>query len=87
MTYVAGQRVRSIEHGEACRVIETEAGLVMREVLLHGMVRRTLVVAPKELASQWIAVFRRTVRCLVPDGPIRVGRDDVRLGGRRRAPR
>jgi superfamily II DNA or RNA helicase len=32
-----------------------EAGLIMRELKLRGMVCRTLVVAPKSLAMQWVA--------------------------------
>ncbi|MCP5207857.1 MAG: DEAD/DEAH box helicase family protein [Hahellaceae bacterium] len=32
-----------------------EAGLVMRELKLRGLVRRILVVAPKGLVSQWVA--------------------------------
>jgi len=32
-----------------------EAGLIMRELKLRGLVRRTLVVAPKSLALQWQA--------------------------------
>lgn len=32
-----------------------EAGLVMRELKLRGLVRRILVVAPKGLVSQWLA--------------------------------
>ena len=32
-----------------------EAGLIMRELKLRGLVRRTLVVAPKGLATQWVA--------------------------------
>jgi superfamily II DNA or RNA helicase len=32
-----------------------EAGLVMRELKLRGLVRRTLVVAPKGLATQWVS--------------------------------
>src|SRR5271165_4022075 len=32
-----------------------EAGLVMRELKLRGLVRRILVVAPKGLVTQWIA--------------------------------
>jgi len=32
-----------------------EAGLVMRELKLRGLVRRILVVAPKGLATQWIS--------------------------------
>ena len=32
-----------------------EAGLVMRELKLRGLVQRTLVVAPKGLATQWVS--------------------------------
>lgn len=32
-----------------------EAGLVMRELKLRGLVRRTLVVAPKGLVTQWVS--------------------------------
>jgi superfamily II DNA or RNA helicase len=32
-----------------------EAGLVLRELKLRGLVRRTLVVAPKGLARQWVS--------------------------------
>jgi superfamily II DNA or RNA helicase len=32
-----------------------EAGLIMRELKLRGLVRRTLVVAPKGLVTQWMA--------------------------------
>ena len=35
-----------------------EAGLIMRELKLRGVVRRTLVVAPKGLVNQWIAEMR-----------------------------
>ena len=35
-----------------------EAGLIMRELKLRGVVRRTLVVAPKGLVNQWVAEMR-----------------------------
>lgn len=35
-----------------------EAGLVMRELKLRGLVRRTLVIAPKGLVAQWMAGMR-----------------------------
>lgn len=35
-----------------------EAGLIMRELKLRGMVRRTLVVAPTGLTAQWCAELR-----------------------------
>ena len=35
-----------------------EAGLIMRELKLRGLVKRTLVVVPKGLVAQWIAEMR-----------------------------
>jgi len=35
-----------------------EAGLIMRELKLRGLVKRTLVIAPKGLVSQWVAEMR-----------------------------
>ncbi|MDZ7954084.1 DEAD/DEAH box helicase [Nostoc sp. DedQUE09] len=35
-----------------------EAGLIMRELKLRGMVRRILIVAPKGLVSQWVSEMR-----------------------------
>ena len=35
-----------------------EAGLIMRELKLRGLVRRTLIVAPKGLVTQWTAEMR-----------------------------
>src|SRR5690606_1418214 len=35
-----------------------EAGLIMRELKLRGLVKRTLVVAPKGLVTQWVAEMR-----------------------------
>ena len=35
-----------------------EAGLIMRELKLRGLVRRTLVIAPKGLVNQWISEMR-----------------------------
>lgn len=39
-----------------------EAGLIMRELKLRGLVRRTLVVAPKGLATQWVAEMQTHFR-------------------------
>lgn len=36
-----------------------EAGLIMRELKLRGLVKRTLIVAPAGLVRQWIAEMRR----------------------------
>jgi len=35
-----------------------EAGLIMRELKLRGLVKRTLVIAPKGLVSQWVSEMR-----------------------------
>ena len=35
-----------------------EAGLILRELKLRGLVRRALVVAPKGLVAQWVAELR-----------------------------
>ncbi|GIW56406.1 MAG: hypothetical protein KatS3mg082_2810 [Nitrospiraceae bacterium] len=47
-----------------------EAGLIMRELKLRGLVRRTLVIAPKGLVTQWVAEMRthfaEDFRLLIP---------------------
>ncbi len=47
-----------------------EAGLIMRELKLRGLVRRILVVAPKGLVTQWVAEmkthFEEDFRLLIP---------------------
>ena len=47
-----------------------EAGLVIRELKLRGLVRRTLVIAPKGLVAQWLVEmqthFGEEFRLLVP---------------------
>ncbi|MFH0958905.1 MAG: SNF2-related protein, partial [Pseudomonadota bacterium] len=35
-----------------------EAGLIMRELKLRGMAQRTLIIAPKSLATQWVGEMR-----------------------------
>ena len=55
---VAGDRVRYLLADEVGLGKTIEAGLIMRELKLRGMVRRTLVVAPKGLVTQWIAEMR-----------------------------
>jgi superfamily II DNA or RNA helicase len=47
-----------------------EAGLIMRELKMRGLVRRTLVIAPKGLVTQWVAEMRthfgEEFRLLIP---------------------
>ncbi len=52
---ISGDRVRYLLADEVGLGKTVEAGLVMRELKLRGLVRRTLVVAPKSLAMQWVA--------------------------------
>jgi len=52
---VSGDRIRYLLADEVGLGKTIEAGLVMRELKLRGQVRRTLVVAPKSLAIQWVA--------------------------------
>lgn len=52
---VSSDRVRYLLADEVGLGKTIEAGLIMRELKLRGMVRRTLVVAPKGLASQWVS--------------------------------
>lgn len=55
---VAGDRVRYLLADEVGLGKTIEAGLIMRELKLRGRVRRTLVVAPKGLVTQWVAEMR-----------------------------
>jgi SNF2 family DNA or RNA helicase len=50
---ISGDRVRYLLADEVGLGKTIEAGLIMRELKLRGLVRRTLVVAPKSLALQW----------------------------------
>lgn len=52
---ISGDRVRYLLADEVGLGKTIEAGLVMRELKLRGLVHRTLVVAPKGLATQWVA--------------------------------
>lgn len=52
---ISGDRVRYLLADEVGLGKTIEAGLVMRELKLRGLVRRTLVVVPKSLAMQWVA--------------------------------
>jgi len=52
---ISGDSVRYLLADEVGLGKTIEAGLVMRELKLRGQVQRTLVVAPKSLAMQWVA--------------------------------
>ncbi|MDK9714465.1 MAG: helicase-related protein [Sulfuritalea sp.] len=53
-----GDRVRYLLADEVGLGKTIEAGLVIRELKLRGLVRRVLVVAPKGLTAQWQAEMR-----------------------------
>jgi len=52
---IAGDRVRYLLADEVGLGKTIEAGLIMRELKLRGLVKRTLVVAPKGIVTQWVA--------------------------------
>jgi superfamily II DNA or RNA helicase len=52
---IAKDRVRYLLADEVGLGKTIEAGLIMRELKLRGLVKRTLVIAPKGLVTQWIA--------------------------------
>jgi len=56
---VSSDRVRYLLADEVGLGKTIEAGLIMRELKLRGLVRRTLVIAPKGLVTQWVAEMRR----------------------------
>ncbi len=55
---MANDRVRYLLADEVGLGKTIEAGLIMRELKLRGMVKRTLVIAPKGLVSQWVSEMR-----------------------------
>lgn len=55
---MSGDRVRYLFADEVGLGKTIEAGLVLRELKLRGLVRRSLVVAPKGIATQWISEMR-----------------------------
>jgi hypothetical protein len=54
----SGGRIRYLLADEVGLGKTIEAGLILRELKLRGMVRRVLVVAPKSLVRQWQAEMR-----------------------------
>ena len=52
---ISGDRVRYLLADEVGLGKTIEAGLILRELKLRGLVRRILVVAPKGLVNQWVS--------------------------------
>jgi hypothetical protein len=67
---VSGDRVRYLLTDEVGLGKTIEAGLILRELKLRGLVQRALVIAPKGLVTQWVAEmqthFGEEFRLLVP---------------------
>ena len=55
---IANDRVRYLLADEVGLGKTIEAGLIMRELKLRGLVKRTLVIAPKGLVRQWVSEMR-----------------------------
>jgi len=55
---VSSERIRYLLADEVGLGKTIEAGLIMQELKLRGLVRRTLVVAPKGLVKQWVSEMR-----------------------------
>jgi hypothetical protein len=67
---ISGDHVRYLLADEVGLGKTIEAGLIMRELKLRGLVTRTLVIAPKGLVTQWVAEMRthfgEDFRLLIP---------------------
>ena len=55
---VSGDKIRYLLADEVGLGKTIEAGLIMRELKLRGMIRRILIVAPKGLVTQWVSEMR-----------------------------
>lgn len=55
---IANDRVRYLLADEVGLGKTIEAGLILRELKLRGLVKRTLVIAPKGLVPQWVSEMR-----------------------------
>ncbi len=67
---ISGDRIRYLLADEVGLGKTIEAGLIMRELKLRGLVKRVLVIAPKGLVTQWVAEmrthFNEDFRLLIP---------------------
>ena len=67
---ISSDRIRYLLADEVGLGKTIEAGLIMRELKLRGLVARTLIIAPKGLIMQWVAEmethFEEDFRALIP---------------------
>ena len=67
---ISGDRIRYLLADEVGLGKTIEAGLILRELKLRGLVKRVLVIAPKGLVTQWVAEmrthFNEDFRLLIP---------------------
>src|SRR6266540_3081583 len=52
---ISGDRIRYLLADEVGLGKTIEAGLIMRELKLRGLIKRTLVIAPKGIVPQWVS--------------------------------
>lgn len=68
---IANDKVRYLLADEVGLGKTIEAGLIMRELKLRGLAKRTLVIAPKGLVSQWVSEmhfhFGETFQLVLPE--------------------
>lgn len=68
---INGDRVRYLLADEVGLGKTIEAGLILRELKLRGVIKRTLVIAPKGLVTQWVSEMRfhfgETFHLVLPD--------------------
>lgn len=55
---ISGDRVRYLLADEVGLGKTIEAGLILRELKLRGLVKQTLIVAPRGLVTQWVSEMR-----------------------------
>jgi superfamily II DNA or RNA helicase len=83
---ISNDRVRYLLADEVGLGKTIEAGLIMKELKLRGLVKRTLVIVPKGLVTQWVSEMRfhfgETFQLVLPDDLKTLRRIPHSLGSR-----